>query len=66
MKIEEIKKAVGKMIYSYDAGHKLISHVSTPHGPYLLKRVTKGGMAVIQRWEDEELEVAPSLIILNK
>ena len=59
MTVEQARYSVGKMVMSYDAGRKLIRSLSEPHGPYLLKRVTKGGMAIIQRWEDEDLDVPP-------
>jgi hypothetical protein len=62
MILAEAKSAVGKMVMSRDAGHKLIRAVADEHGPYLLKQVTKGGRAIIARWEDEDLSVPPSLL----
>ena len=64
MTIEEAKSNEGKLVMSCDAGHKLIRQVGKPHGPYLLRKVTKGGMAIIARWEKEDISVPPSLISL--
>lgn len=64
MTIEEAKANEGKMVMSRDAGHKLIRYVGEPHGPYLLRKVTKGGMAIIARWENEDLSVPPSTLSL--
>ena len=48
MNIEEAKKSIGKQVMSRDAGYKMIKSVDTPHGPYLLKQVTKGGLAMLE------------------
>lgn len=65
MTIEEAKQAEGLWVMSRDAGHKLIRSVPEEHGPYLLKKVTKRGMAIIARWPDEDLSVPPSLLSLS-
>lgn len=62
MTLEEAKEAEGTMVMSRDAGHKLIPRVAQPHGPYLLRQVTKGGLAVIARWHNVDLQVPPSLL----
>lgn len=62
MSTEEAKNNVGKMVMSKDAGHKLIYSVNKFHGPYLLKKITKGGLGVIARWENEDLQVPTSLL----
>ncbi len=64
MTIEEAKANKGKMVMSRDAGYKLIRHAREPHGPYLLRKVTKGGMAIIARWEKEDMSVPPSILSL--
>lgn len=48
MNIEEAKANVGKMVMSRDAGYKMIRSVNVPHGPYLLKQVTKEGLAILE------------------
>lgn len=63
MTIEEARDAVGKMVMSRDAGYKLIQQVLIPHGPYLLKSVTKGGLAILE--PEHGNPVAPSLLELS-
>ena len=52
------------MVMSCDAGPKLIVRVSRPHGPYLLLRVTKGGMCELDRDPNKHGSrmVKPSLV----
>jgi hypothetical protein len=60
MNIREAKRHVGRMVISYDAGHKMIRSVSEPHGPYRLLKITKAGLAVLEG--REEHRVPPTLI----
>jgi len=60
MNITEARSSVGQMIYSFDAGEKLIPRVSTAHGPYKLLRITKAGLAILEG--REEYRVSPSLL----
>lgn len=63
MSIDEAKDNVGQMVMSRDARHYCIESVKVPHGPYLLKKVTKGGMALIERpYEQGPPSVRPSLL----
>ena len=62
MTLEEAKAHEGKMVMSKDVGHKLMRKVDKPHGPYLLRKVTKGGGAIIAGWPGEDLKVPPSLL----
>ena len=63
MNIEEAKGAVGAMVMSRDAGTKCIKEVRKPHGPYLLKQVTKGGLAIIVT-PSGDFSVPPTLLSL--
>lgn len=62
MTVEEARASVGLPVMSRDAGRKLIRSVDEPHGPYMLLHVTKGGEAIIARWQDADLKVPPSLL----
>ncbi len=63
MSINEAKDNIGQMVMSRDPGYWLIREVKTPHGPYLLKKVTKGGMALIERPPEQgPAAVRPSLL----
>ena len=55
MNLEQAKQSIGKMVMSTDAGHKLICSVSTPHGPYRLLKVTKGGLAILEGREEHRI-----------
>jgi hypothetical protein len=59
MNIEEAKLNVGKMVMSRDPGNKMIKYVEVPHGPYLLKQITKGSLAIL---EGRKQPVQPSLL----
>lgn len=60
MNIQEAKESVGKLVMSKDAGCKMIHKVNTPHGPYKLLQITKGGTAILEG--REEFRVSPSLL----
>lgn len=52
---EQAKLAIGQLVMSVDAGHKLIRRVQTPHGPYRLIAVTKGGLAILEGRDEERI-----------
>ena len=58
---EEAKSSVGQMVMSRDAGNKMIHSVDVPHGPYLLKQVTKAGYCIIDKPRGD-FHVPPNLI----
>ena len=62
MTIEEAKQNIGKLVMSQDAGYKLIPRVHTPHGPYKLLKITKGGLAILENHHGNQ--VKPSLLTL--
>lgn len=45
---DEVVAAIGSMVMSMDSGRKMVKRL-TPHGPYKLLRLTKGGMAELDR-----------------
>lgn len=59
MNIETARASVGKMVMSRDPGFKCIRAVPKPHGPYLLLKVTKGGLAIL----DRECNPVPPLLL---
>ena len=65
MNLAEAKASVGQMAMAADSV-KLIKGPFTPHGPYLLIRITRGGMCELER--DADLHgtrfVKPTLISL--
>ncbi len=61
MDIATAKSSIGEMVYSFDAGDKMIPQVSDPHGPYKLLQVTKAGLAVLEGREG--FRIPPSLLI---
>ena len=63
MNREEAKQNVGNMVMSYDAGRKMVKQVRTPHGPYKLLQVTKGGLVILEG--REEFRISPTLITLT-
>jgi hypothetical protein len=66
MNLDEAKAAVGKMVMAADRC-KLIKGPHEPHGPYLLLRVTKGGMCELDRDPNKHGSrmVRPGLISLQ-
>lgn len=48
MNLDEAKNAVGLAVMAHDSS-KLIKGPHRPHGPYVLLRVTKGGMCELDR-----------------
>jgi len=58
MKIKEARKNIGKLVMSTDAGRKLIRCIK-PHGPYILTKITKAGLAMLEGYE---YRVAPSYL----
>lgn len=48
MNIDEAKVNIGQMVMAADSV-KLIKGPHKPHGPYVLIRVTKGGMCELER-----------------
>lgn len=46
MNAKEAQENVGKMVMSRDAGFKMV-HSSIPRGPFLFKKISKAGLAVI-------------------
>jgi len=62
MTLEEVKANVGRKVMSRDAGAKMIRDVSIPHGPYILKQVTKKCQCILEG--REAFRVAPSLLTL--
>lgn len=65
MNLEEAKNHIGKMVLAADS-IKLIKGPHKPHGPYLLIRVTKGGLCELERDENRHGTrfVKPTLISL--
>lgn len=65
MNLNEAKESIGKMVMAADS-MKLIKGPHKPHGPYLLIRVTKGGMCELERDENRHgtRYVRPTLISL--
>lgn len=61
MTLEEAKSAVGKMVITTHAGPKMIKH-GPPHGPYLLLKVTKGGLCILDGYQ--EYHVTPTQITI--
>lgn len=61
MSTDEAKQNVGKLVMSYDAGFKGIERVRTPHGPYRIERVLKGGLVMLEGYEPR---VRSSLLFL--
>ena len=67
MNIDEAKAAVGSLVMSR---HSKKLGEAKPHGPYILLKVTRAGMAIIQRAGPEEekplyrgeMQVAPRLL----
>lgn len=53
------------MVMSTDPGYKLIRDIP-PHGPYLLQRVTKSGMAVLGGRRNTATAVAPRHLALHE
>ena len=60
MNAKEAQENVGKMVMSRDAGFKMV-HSSIPRGPFLFKKISKAGLAVISKPEGD-VSVAFSLI----
>jgi len=60
MDIKTAQKHIGKLVMSRDAGEKMIPFVSTPHGPYILLKITKAGQAILA--DREEFRIPPSLL----
>ena len=65
MNLDEAKANIGQMVMAADS-MKLIKGPHKPHGPYLLIRVTKGGMCELERDENRHGTrfVKPTLISL--
>lgn len=63
MTTAEARLAIGQLVTSYDPDHKLIRRVRTPHGPYRLKAVTKGGLAILSGRDDGRIPT--SLLIMK-
>lgn len=65
MNLDEAKANIGQMVMAADS-KKLIKGPHKPHGPYLLLRVTKGGMCELERDENHHGTrfVKPTLISL--
>lgn len=60
MNIEEVKKKIGELVMSRDAGPKMIRSVADPHGPYKLLKITKTGLAILEGREN--YRIPPSLL----
>jgi hypothetical protein len=46
------KDDVGSLVMSFDAGNKLIRAVAVAHAPYILEKVTRGGLAILKGREE--------------
>lgn len=55
MTTSESRRAIGQLVMSVDPGRKLIRRVQTPHGPYRLLALTKGGLAILEGREQERI-----------
>lgn len=60
MKLQEAKEHVGKLVMSYDFGHKLHKTLE-PHGPYKLLKVTKEGLCILEG--REQFRIRPADLI---
>lgn len=63
MNLEQAKQFVGKMVWSYDPSPKL-SVWTRPHGPYLLKQVTKGGLCLLGNYRNDNGGIPPRFLEL--
>lgn len=59
MNLESAKVCIGHAVETNHAGHKMIKSRGW-HGPYILKQVTKGGLCILEGYE--EFRVPPSQI----
>ena len=59
MTLEHAKLCIGCPVETNHAGHKLIRSIAW-HGPYILKKVTKAGLCILEGYE--EFRVPPSQI----
>jgi hypothetical protein len=66
MNLNDAKNAAGKLVMAHDS-KKLVKGPHAPHGPYLLKRVTKGGMCELDRDPNKHgtAFVKPTLLSLH-
>lgn len=55
MTTSEARLAIGQLVVSVDAFPKLNRRVQTPHGPYRLLAVTKGGLAILEGRDEERI-----------
>ncbi|MEE9337248.1 MAG: hypothetical protein V3U87_04145 [Methylococcaceae bacterium] len=60
MNIEEAKNSIGMLVMSKDAGCKMIHSVVKAHGPYILLKITRAGVAILEGREN--YRVPPSLL----
>lgn len=61
MTLPEAHIFIGKLVFSTDAGHKMVNS-TIKHGPYKLLKVTKAGYCILEG--REEFRVPPSKISL--
>jgi hypothetical protein len=48
MTLDEAHAAVGKLVMSRDPGYKMVPDIGYWHGPYELRKVTKGGLCILR------------------